>query len=99
VSVPGEIEHVSRAPPLAPDPALTAHWVAAANALASTETHQLQKYVGEPVVGIVPETNRAWSTSRRVAPTVGAAGAVRAGFTVSATAAEVALARFESVTT
>ena len=69
---------VSAAPPSAPLPLFAAHTVASTDAPPLTETSHCQAYVGAPVFGIDPETERAWFTSNFDALGVGAEGAVSA---------------------
>jgi len=63
------------------------------------DTSHRQEYVGVPVDGIVPVSVNAWLASSTVALAVGAAGAVRTEFTVTAFHAEDAEAEALSVTT
>ncbi len=85
VSVLPATVQVTVAPPEAPVPLLTAHWVVVTYEPPFTETTQDQAYGAIPVVGIVPVTVKAWSTSSAVALTVGVAGGVNTGANVTLT--------------
>jgi hypothetical protein len=82
VSVPPAIVQVT-VPDEAPEPLLTAHWVARTYAPPLTETHHCHEYFDVPDEEILPVTVRSWLTTSRVWLTFGAAGAVRADFTVT----------------
>jgi len=71
---------------------LTAHCVETANAPPLTETSHCQAYDDVPVVGIPAVTDRGWSASSLVALAAGVKGGVSAGFTVTDTATERAVA-------
>jgi hypothetical protein len=67
--------------------------------LSPVEYSHSYSYGGVPVEGITPVTDKSWSTSSAVALNIGTVGMVRAVFTVTPSTAEVAMSRFESVTT
>jgi len=83
VSTFAPTKQVSVAPAEAPDPPLTAHWVAAAYEPPFTDTSQVQEYGAVPVTGTVPVRASAWLTSSAVALPIGVPGAVKADATVT----------------